>query len=236
MVSAMNAGKKISQNVKHIDIISYDFDGTLVDSIPDITAAMNHTLREYNLPPVTAVQMKSFVGDGIPLMVERALTAALNVHKNQNLFNGYYDSVLKRYKLLYSEHCTEKSRLYPGVPEVLRHFSHKIQILITNKAESMTRKMLRHFELEEYFDLIIGGDTLPERKPHPSIMEYVRSKYGMNLTLCHVGDSTVDIKTAKEAKALSVAVSYGYSSDDALKNARPDYVINHFQELINVIV
>jgi len=221
--------------VKKIDIISYDFDGTLVDSIPDITTAINLTFQKNKLPPVTDEQMKSFVGDGIPLMVERALKASLNENRIIDLFDQFYDPVLRQYKILYSEHCTEKSRLYPGVKDILKHYSHKTQLLITNKAESITRKMLIHYGLDEYFDLIIGGDTLPERKPHPSVMEYARSKYGTGLTLCHVGDSPVDVKTAKQADAMSVAVLYGYSSAEALMNAKPDFLIHQIDELKNII-
>jgi len=231
----MNAGKKIRQNVKEIDIISYDFDGTLVDSIPDITTAINITFQENKLPAVKAEQMETFVGDGIPLMVERALRASLDEDKSPLLFDRYYNPILKRYKILYSEHCTEKTGLYPGVKDILEHYSHKTQILITNKAETITHKMLTYFELDKYFDLIIGGDTLPERKPHPSVMEYVRSKYGPERLLCHVGDSPVDVKAAKQAEALSVAVLYGYSSPVILKNAKPDFLIHQIDELKNII-
>ncbi len=231
----MNADKRIRPNVKTIDIISYDFDGTLIDSIPDITVAMNKTLGEYRFPSVTEENMTTFVGDGIPLMVERALKAALDSNNSKDLFNQYYQQVLNRYKILYGEHCTDKSRLYPGVPEILFHFSRKIQILITNKAESITRKMLEHYKLDGFFDLMIGGDSLPQRKPHPSIMEYVREKYGKELSVCHVGDSHVDVKTAQNAGALSIAALWGYSPEDVLRKSNPDYLIKQIHELKNII-
>ncbi len=218
-----------------MDIISYDLDGTLVDSIPDITLSMNMTLKERDLPAVTPVQMKAFVGNGIPVMVERALVASLQTKHSPDSFRQLYDDILKRYKILYHEHCTEETRMYTGVREILDHFSSKTQVLITNKAESMTRKILEYYSIESFFSVIVGGDTLPEKKPHPGVIRHIREKTGITGPLCHVGDSPVDVKTAQETENTAIAVTWGYSDRQALLAAGPDFAIDHLNELKEII-
>jgi phosphoglycolate phosphatase len=231
----VNAGKKREKIVIKTDIISYDLDGTLVDSIPDITLSMNRTLDEYKLPHVTPSQMKRFVGDGIPCMVERALKASLDVNNAPNSFQELYDDILNRYKTLYQEHCTEETRLYSGVREILDHFAYKTQVLITNKAESITRKILKYYGIESYFTVIVGGDTLPDKKPHPGVIRHIREKTGNYGLLCHVGDSPVDVKTAKKTGNIALAVTWGYTERHELLAAGPDYCIDHLNELKEII-
>ncbi|MDK2976275.1 MAG: phosphoglycolate phosphatase [Candidatus Marinimicrobia bacterium] len=216
-------------------IISYDLDGTLVDSIPDITLSMNKTLDEAGLPHVTAGQMKAFVGNGIPPMVERALKAVLAQVKTEKEFKTLYTTILDRYKIYYEAHCTDETRLYTGVREILDHFSGKTQVLITNKAESMTRKILKYFGLEDYFAIIVGGDTLAEKKPHPDVIHHIWDKTGQEGLICHVGDSPIDIKMAKDTGQIAVAATWGYSSRQELTGAGPDYLVDHLNELKEII-
>ncbi|MDD5582189.1 MAG: HAD-IA family hydrolase [Candidatus Marinimicrobia bacterium] len=217
------------------DILSYDLDGTLVDSIPDITLSMNMTLKEKSLPPISQEQMKTFVGNGIPAMVERALKVSLAEIHAPNTFETLYQEILDRYKQIYQEHCTDETRLYTGAKEIVTHFSYKIQVLITNKAESMTRKILNYFGLENAFSVIVGGDTLPEKKPNPAVIAYIYKKTALQRTLCHIGDSPIDIETALASNCTAIAVSWGYSSRQALINAHPHYIIDHFNELKEII-
>ncbi|MGC9513354.1 MAG: HAD family hydrolase [Fidelibacterota bacterium] len=216
-------------------IISYDLDGTLVDSIPDITLSMNKTLDEAGLPHVTGGQMKAFVGNGIPPMVERALKTVLAQAKAEKDFKTLYETILERYKIHYEAHCTVETRLYTGVREILDHFSGKTQVLITNKAESITRKILNYFGLEDYFAVVVGGDTLAEKKPHPDVIHHVWDRTGQEGLLCHVGDSPVDVKTAKVTGNIAVAATWGYSSRRELIDAGPDYLVDHLNELKEII-
>lgn len=216
-------------------IISYDLDGTLVDSIPDITLSMNKTLDEAGLPHMTAGQMKVFVGNGIPTMVERALKAALAQAQAEKDFETLYTTILERYKIHYEAHCTVETRLYTGVREILDHFSDKTQVLITNKAENITRKILKYFGLEDYFSVVVGGDTLTEKKPHPDVIRHVWDKIGREGLLCHVGDSPVDVKTAKNTGNIAVAATWGYSSRRELMDAGPDFLVDHLNELKEII-
>jgi len=231
----VNAAKRRKKAVIEPLIISYDLDGTLVDSIPDITLSMNKTLDEAGLPHVTAGQMKTFVGNGIPPMVERALKTSLAYMKAEKDFEKLYGHTLSRYKTLYQAHCTVETRLYTGAREILDHFSGKIQVLITNKAESMTRKILQYFGLEDYFAVVVGGDTLAVKKPHPDVIRYVREKTGPDGLLCHVGDSPVDIKTAKTTGNIAVAATWGYSERRKLMDAGPHYFLDHLNELKELI-
>ena len=143
--------------------IIFDLDGTLVDSAPDIHAAINRMLTGEGEAPLTAAQVTGFVGNGVPVLIDRVLAA-----------QGYAPDAARhtrweqRFLTFYEADPAKLTQLYPGVLQALgalQAAGHSLG-LCTNKPETPARHVLRAFGLDAFFDVVVGGDTLPERKPH----------------------------------------------------------------------
>lgn len=185
----------------------FDLDGTLIDSAPDIAAAANALLGELGKAPLELAAIKRMIGDGAPVLLERALAAA----GIQEAAAGF----MPRFKILYEAASTERTVLYPKVREILEGFrrADRRLALCTNKPEAATRLVLRHFGLEALFSAIIGGDTLKERKPakEPLLAAIREAGGGDDLgRAVMVGDSYTDLATAKAAGVDAVIIPSGY--------------------------
>lgn len=218
-----------------VDILAYDLDGTLSHSLPDIAGSMNMALKKEGYPAVDESKIRSFVGDGVAMLVERTLSYSLSGEADFCLDPAMTRRFTEQYRTLYADHCTDQSQLYGGVMETLKYFQNKIQVVITNKPLIMTQKMLEHFRIRNYFDFVVCGDTLPVRKPDRAVVEYILSRTGGSRPMVLIGDSTVDIQTARNAGIYSIAVDYGYSDKDKLVTAKPDYLISSLLDLNQII-
>lgn len=220
----------------HVDIVAYDLDGTLSHSLPDIAGAMNISLADEGFPVVEEAMIRSFVGDGVQKLAERTLSFSLGGDADYCLEPGMAGRFIEKYRNQYAEHCTDRSSLYDGVREILDYYNGKVQVLITNKPLIMTQKMLDYFNIGRYFQYVVCGDTLPVRKPDRAVIEYIFARMNGTSDMVLVGDSTVDIQTAKNAGILSVAVDYGYTDKELLVSATPDYLISSIAELKDIIL
>lgn len=183
----------------------FDLDGTLIDSAPDIHAAVNTVLAAEGLPPVTLAETRGFVGSGAPVLVERVMAhcglppePALHARLLARLLDIYETAV----------HLTQP---YPGVPEALAALAAEGWALglCTNKPERPARAVLAHLGLAELFSVLVGGDTLPERKPHPLPLRHVVAALGASRAV-FVGDSEVDAETARAAGLPFAIYTRGY--------------------------
>ncbi len=212
----------------HVDAIIFDLDGTLVDSLPDITAAANYTLQQLHLPPVQREQVRQMIGDGIRKLLERAIA----VHHPPTVEE--VERAFRIYIAYYEEHCTDTSYVYPGVPELLEQLPTRRLAVLSNKGEHFTRKILTEFGLAPYFQLILGGDSLPVKKPHPGGIEFVLNTFGVTPDRAMmVGDSTHDLEAGKAAGVITVAALYGYRDAHVLNGA--DIHIQHPLELLDYL-
>ena len=182
----------------------FDLDGTLVDTKADLAAATNHMLRELNLPLLSIAQVESFIGLGARVLIERALgqeRAAL-VTDGFALFMDYYNA-----------HLLDRTRPYPGVETLLaaaRAQGISLSVL-TNKPEQPTRAILSGLGLSDYFSAVIGGDTLPKRKPDPGGIFVLQQAVGRALTeTLLVGDSEIDMRTGRAAGIATCGVTWGF--------------------------
>ena len=188
--------------------VIFDLDGTLVDSAPDIAHALNRLLEErgleaYDLPTVT-----SFVGHGAPRLLEQAWAG-----RGKARAPGAAESDLARFEALYGEAPTARSRLYPGAREALLALRAKGYALgiCTNKPEKLTHAVLEQVGIAHLFKAVVGGDTLPERKPSPEPLELCARHLGAELAAtAYVGDSEVDAATADAAGAPFLLHTEGY--------------------------
>ena len=212
----------------------FDLDGTLVDSAPDISLALNSALMDSSLPAISEQMVRSYIGEGSKRLVHRAITKKYEgvADKNQ------HDQVSKIFLNNYADNLFVKSKIYPKVKETLCELkNHKIYLgCVTNKPHEFAISLLKAADLIKYFAIIIGGDSLPKKKPDPEPIIYAIKKLGTrkeNTTM--IGDSITDLTAAKNAGVQSICVSYGYSGDVDLSTQNPDKIINSMEELPKAI-
>jgi phosphoglycolate phosphatase len=209
-----------------IKLIIFDLDGTLIDSIGDITNALNHALKPFGVKDLTPAEVAPLIGEGPLKLIQDALT-------KHNLFADP-EVLVTQFLDYYSAHPTDKTVPYPGARNTLEALKTLKMAIVTNKTEVISMKTLKAFDLDAYFDMIIGVDTMAERKPSPVPILHVLSTFNVTPEeTIIVGDSEVDIQTGKAAFVRTVAVTHGYGRNGFEEEA--DFVISSLPELINIV-
>ena len=213
-----------------IRLIIFDLDGTLVNSAVDITNALNYAVGPYGFEQLTVDMTISLVGEGVTRLIEKLVGQKAADLKARNL----KEVVLKRFLEYYSEHLTDLTVPYPGVPETLEMLGNYRKAVISNKREDLSRRLLENLGLSGYFYFIWGSDSVPEKKPSPvPILKLLEIFNVSRNEALIIGDSNYDIESGRAAGIKTVAVTYGFRSREVLKDA--DFIIDSFNELLNVI-
>ncbi len=222
--------------MKNPHLICYDFDGTLCNTLPDIAASMNAVFRHYGFDGISEERVRDFIGSGITKLVERSVFHVMSGHDETTVPPEKIMEITKAMAVHYSAHLTDRSHLYPGVIDILEHFSGTRQIVVSNKPEMMVRDMLAHYGIGHYFDLVVGGDTLDVCKPDPGVWQFIKKTLALpgKLRGVMVGDSVPDVRFGKIAGLLTVAVSYGYNDVPRLIEEGADAIIDSLTDLIAV--
>jgi phosphoglycolate phosphatase len=205
--------------------IVFDLDGTLVDTAPDLTHALNYALARQGQPPVSAETVRSLVGMGALVMIEEGLRRAGVTADLQSMLGDFL--------VHYEANIAAESRPFPGAIEVLDRLRDEGATLAvcTNKRESLSRRLLQALELEGYFSAIAGRDTFPVAKPDPGhLTGTIKLAGGDPSRAVMIGDSDIDVRTAKAASVPVVLVSFGYAANK-VEGQAPEAVIDHFDEL-----
>lgn len=206
----------------------FDLDGTLVDTAPDLVAATNHVLEDVGLPPVDATTLRPCIGHGAKYMIAKATEAA-----QPALTERDREQLLGRFLDYYAANIAVGSAPFEGaVPALERFLEAGAQLAVcTNKVEAMSRLLLDTLDLTRLFKAIAGRDTLANSKPHPEhLLGTIRMAGGDAARAIMIGDSKVDIATAKAAGVPVIAVTFGYT-DEPLDQFEPDALIDHYWEL-----
>jgi len=208
--------------------ILFDLDGTLVDTAPDLAAALDHALTSQGRPTVGLDAVRSMVGDGAVALVQRGLIATGGIVSEQQ-----FKAAVDAFFVYYAANLVATSQPFPGVVaclEALRRDGYKLAVC-TNKAEAFTFPLLDQLQLTPFFDAIVGGDTFPVKKPDPGHITGTLGRIGGEISwAAMVGDSSNDINAAKAAKLPNVAVSFGYTRIPAAELGA-DRLIHHFDDL-----
>ncbi len=207
----------------------FDLDGTLIDSAPEIHAAANRALATEDLPPLTLAQIRSFIGNGVGVLLSRCLIA-LHLPGHGAQLDRLKTRFLADYETRFS-----LTTLYPGVLPMLDSLAragHPMAIC-TNKPEGPTRAVLTHFNLIRHFPVIIGGDTLPQRKPDPAPLRAALAELRTPHAL-FVGDSEVDAETAHATALPFILFTGGYRSRPVADLA-PSLTFDHHADLFEKI-
>jgi len=205
----------------------FDLDGTLVDTLEDLTDAVNCMLSGFNRAPLSSDEVRRLVGKGVRNLVKRALETESpeDIERGLGLFTEFN-----------AAHITDKSRLYPGVQEALETLAEKRirMAVVSNKQEYLCRLILERLRIDRFFETICGGDTFLEMKPSPLPLIQVMGRFGVAAAeTVMIGDSINDIQAGNQAGITTVGCSWGYGSPEELREA--DLLVNSPDELVEAL-
>lgn len=225
-------------------LVTFDLDGTLLDTAPGTVLTVNRTLVSLGLPVLPAREIRRFIGHGVQPLFRQVLAAALSgttsstgtagtarAPGSASLSEQQLEERLTDATPVFFHHyeavLADPGPLYPGVAEGLARLRHAgvLTAVVSNKEWRLVRRILRSTGLLDHFDLVLGGDTLPERKPHPLPLLHCLRKLDVAAEqAAHVGDMQVDVETARRAGVTAWVVPYGYQATEALLASQPDRV------------
>ena len=211
-------------------VIIFDLDGTLVHSGPDLADAINRMLVELDMPLYADQTIFKWLGNGVEMLVERAITGGAGAEVEPELLARGY----KMFTTFYRDRLCVRSVLYPLVEPVLDQLKTRGFKLacLTNKAETFTIPLLHTLRLYRYFDLVIAGDSLSTKKPDPRPIYHILREFDIpGEASVMVGDSVSDIQAAQAAGIPVICVSFGYNQGMDLTRAHPDAIIDSFAQL-----
>jgi phosphoglycolate phosphatase len=208
-----------------MDLLIFDLDGTLIDSKQDIVNSVNVARGRMGLLPLDAATVASYVGNGAPVLMRKAM--------GQGATEESIAESLRHFLEYYHENPLVYTTLYPGVREALDELlaSGKRLAVLTNKPESISHQIVEGLGLSDHFFRVYGGDSFAERKPHPIAIQKLMEESGIEASgTVMVGDSSVDVQTARNAGVTACGVTYGFSPE-SLAQEPPDFLINDMREL-----
>ena len=208
--------------------ILFDLDGTLVDTAPDLTAALNHTMASLNLPLVPEADVRHMVGFGARRLIEQGIEAA-----GITFDDGEIEAALAIFLDWYRDHLADSSTPFPGVVAMLDHFKHQgaNMAVCTNKPQLMSDKLLEELGLHPYFSAVVGADAVTNRKPHADHIDATLAAMKASASRAiMVGDSMTDVNAARNAGIPVVAVSFGYTAVPP-SELGADRLIDHMDDL-----
>lgn len=234
-------------NSQSTQAVLFDLDGTLIDSVPDLTAAIDEMLESIGKAPAGEVKVNRWVGNGAAALVKRALADRDDGDRddgdalhNARYSNEAYSSAYSVFERAYAQRLTQATGLYDGVLSVLSALiSADIKLgLITNKPRQFTLPLLKALDIDHYFSDVLCGDDLEFKKPHPlPVLTALKNLSVSAQQAIMVGDSISDIKSATAAGVKTVAVTYGYNHGIPITDVRNDcqanVYIDHIKQLIS---
>ncbi|MGM8363175.1 HAD family hydrolase [Flavobacterium sp. ARAG 55.4] len=210
--------------------VLFDLDGTLVNSLIDIADSINKVLQENQLPTHSYEVINNFIGSGLRVLVTKALPES---HRNEENIEKFFQDMMLHYR----DNCTNKTIVYEGIVELLEELkSRNIKMaILSNKADELTKKIgLTLFP--DYFDIVAGLKSEATKKPNPEAA--IRICHDLECTteeVLYVGDSDIDMQTAKNAKMYAVGVTWGYRPEEELLSEGAQSIISHPLELIELL-
>lgn len=216
--------------LKKPDMILIDVDGTLVDSVPDLAYCVDEMMKRLGRPVHGEAKVRNWVGNGVERLCRRALIGQLDGEPSDEDFQQAYPIFLE----LYADNTSKRSHLYGGVREGLDYLKSAGYRLgcVTNKAAQFTLPLLKDLGVHDEFEVIVCGDELPEKKPHPMPLLHAAERMGVTpQQSMMLGDSMSDVKAARAAGFQIVCMSYGYNHGQDIRDSKPDAVIDSMAEL-----
>ncbi|HOW76643.1 MAG TPA: phosphoglycolate phosphatase [Candidatus Competibacteraceae bacterium] len=221
---------------ENITAVFFDLDGTLVDSVPDLTAAINIMLQQLGLPKREEAQVRTWVGNGMDNLIRRALVGDMD---GSRASSELFACAKPLYKAAYADHISVYSALYPGTRDGLTALcAARIPMAcVTNKPAEFARPLLDRLGIGEFFTTVVGGECTPNPKPAPDALLLCAERLSVSITQgLMVGDSLNDVGAARNAGCPVVCVPYGYNHGYDIRDAQPDAVIDSIADLPALLV
>ncbi|MEE1314820.1 MAG: HAD family hydrolase [Faecalimonas sp.] len=210
----------------------FDLDGTLTDTLESITYCVNLTLQELGLPEITREQCRAFVGNGARFLIEESLRAAGDTEISQ------IERAMEVYGRIFGRHCTYRVEPYEGIEDLLADLKSqglKLAVL-SNKPDAQTKDVVAKFFGSDIFNYIQGQCEGIPRKPDPAAAQWIAKEFGVDTEECiYIGDSEVDMLTARAAGMESVGVTWGFRTEEVLQKHGATHIIHHPRELLTII-
>ena len=213
-----------------IELVIFDLDGTLIDSQRDLVLSVNATRGHMGLPPLDDGRIASYVGNGAPVLIRRAL--------GEEVSQQDVDLALQYFLGYYREHMLDNTRLYPGVAETLERLA-GAQIhmaVLTNKPVRFSQDLVNGLGVGAHFQRVYGGNSFAEKKPHPMGVRTLLSELSVDAAnALMVGDSSVDIRTARNAGILSCGVTFGFQPE-SFAEYPPDFLVDRMETVADMVL
>ena len=206
----------------------FDLDGTLLDTLEDLADAVNFGMRESGFPERSLEEVRSFVGDGMRLLVKRAAPSGTSEEMLEGTFKAFKD--------YYSVHYMDKTKPYPGIEAMLRALKAqgKRLCVISNKVDYAVKLLMDQF-FPGFFETVLGEREGIRRKPAPDSLLAVMEELGLSKEECvYIGDSDTDILTAKNAGIDPISVSWGFRTEEFLKEHGAEKIVNKVEDLLRI--
>jgi phosphoglycolate phosphatase len=218
----------LNQHKRACSLFIFDLDGTLIDSRADIVNSLNRTLMHLNMNPLPEARIAGFVGDGMQKLIERTLHESTGLEPDLSLLQ----TTMQLFRDDYSLHLLDQTLLFPQVTEALDRLSWAKFAVVTNKPESFSRQILSGLGVGDCFSIILGGDSIQNRKPDPEALFKAMDFCGsIPSETVMAGDSAVDIRAGKAAGTMTCGILGGFRPAEELQAANCDLLLTNLLQL-----
>lgn len=210
------------------DAVIFDMDGTLLDTLDDLRDAVNHLLESLGMEPRSREEIRSFVGNGVGLLVKKSLRKEYNEPE--------FERLLGEFKDYYREHSNIKTRLYDGVYDAVKalHEAGIATAIVSNKVDPAVKTLANDY-FPGLVDVAIGETADVKRKPAPDMVNLAIQKLGKSNAV-YIGDSEVDIATAKNSGLDAIIVSWGFRDKEFLKENGAEIIVDSTEEMLDILI
>ena len=207
-------------------VVIFDFDGTLADTWRDIASALNATLEEAGLAPVTGPDVRFWIGDGVIPLLQRAVPEELRPP------GVTIEDLYARFREHYDRCCLDTTETYSGITECLESLDDSVLAVLSNKPAHFLERVITGLGIKRHFRIVFGGDTLAVKKPSAEVVEQLLQRLDVEPTaIWMVGDSAVDVETGRRAGAHTIGCSWGLRGRDELRRAGADHLVDNPREI-----
>lgn len=215
------------------EVLIFDLDGTLIDSVPDLALSINQMLSKFDMATFSVDEIRRWVGNGASVLTQRALSGSINI--NPSLDPIFVEKALSIFLKFYEQNVCVDTSVFPNVASTLEtlHSQGYCLVIVTNKPEQFVRPILTKLGLNHLFEIVVGGDSLSKRKPDPMQLEYVCERLAVTPAKCvMIGDSKNDIFAATAAKMESIGLTYGYNHGEDINSHGATVVFDDFADIL----